>query len=115
MGGRVLVVDDDVAIREVLVDILEAEGYAVASASDGQEALQRLSSLTPCIVLLDLMMPVMDGFEVLAHLRADPATSALPVLVLTANRTGLPPGATSMLHKPFEISDMLAFVDDHCP
>jgi GAF domain-containing protein/DNA-binding response OmpR family regulator len=80
----VLLVEDDAALRELLRRVLEREGYTVIEAADGQAALERLRDRTPGVILLDLMMPVMDGFEFLAERRRDEAWQAIPVIVLTA-------------------------------
>jgi CheY-like chemotaxis protein len=113
---NILVVDDDADIRESLVEILQGEGYTVSAATNGREGLEQLAAMEgPCLVLLDLMMPVMNGYEVLAQLRANPATRAIPVLILTASRTEMPEGATHLLRKPFELGELLSVVETHCP
>ncbi len=81
---RVLVVDDDELILRLLTVVLEGSGLKTETVMDGEEALRRVAADPPDLVLLDLMMPGMDGFEVLDHLRAHPATEGLPVVVLTA-------------------------------
>jgi CheY-like chemotaxis protein len=80
----VLIVEDDTALRELLRRMLEREGYAVVEAEHGRAALDRLREGTPGIILLDLMMPVMDGFEFLVELRREDAWRGIPVIVLTA-------------------------------
>jgi CheY-like chemotaxis protein len=80
----VLVVDDDPALRELLRRTLEAKGYVVAEAANGREALGRLRETPPGVILLDLMMPEMDGFEFLEELRRDEAGRRIPVIVITA-------------------------------
>jgi DNA-binding response OmpR family regulator len=80
----VLIVEDDTALRELLRRMLEREGYAVLEAEHGRAALDRLRDGTPGIILLDLMMPVMDGFEFLVELRREDAWRGIPVIVLTA-------------------------------
>jgi signal transduction histidine kinase/CheY-like chemotaxis protein len=82
--GEVLVVDDDPATREVLGRTLAKEGWTVTEAADGREALARLERATPAIVLLDLMMPGVDGFEVLEAMRREEAWRDIPVIVITA-------------------------------
>jgi len=81
---RVLVVDDDAAARDLLRGSLERDGWEVAEATDGRAALERIASERPALVLLDLMMPEMDGFEFLDALRATPGRANVPVVVLTA-------------------------------
>ena len=106
--ARILVVDDEARNRRLLAGMLEAEGYVVAEASGGEEALTLIRSDPPDIVLLDLMMPVMDGFEVARHLKADPVTKALPVVIVTAldergaRIRGLEAGAQEFLTKPVD-------------
>src|SRR5688500_15806012 len=70
MSGKVLVVEDDPQIREVIAEVLTDEGYAVQTAENGREALQRLHESRPCVMLLDLMMPIMDGWQLLGQLAA---------------------------------------------
>ena len=80
----VLVVDDDADLRELLRRALEREGWAVLEAADGRAALEQLDKRAPGLILLDLLMPRMDGFELLAELRARPAWRDTPVVVMTA-------------------------------
>ena len=82
--GAVLVVEDDDATRELLVRLLEKEGHRVTEARDGREALAAAERSAPRLVLLDLMMPEMDGFEFIEALRGRPALASIPVVVLTA-------------------------------
>jgi len=83
-SARILVVDDEERNRRLLVAMLEAEGYAAAAASDGAQALELMRQNPPDIVLLDIMMPGMDGYEVARALKADAATRAIPVVMVTA-------------------------------
>jgi two-component system chemotaxis response regulator CheY len=110
----VLVVDDDPDILEALSEILEAEGYAVRKARNGQEALERLNGSPPQLVLLDLMMPVMDGYEFSRRLRASPHGTQIPIVVLSADRNvgarAREIGAVGHLAKPFELNDLLEIV-----
>jgi GAF domain-containing protein/CheY-like chemotaxis protein/anti-sigma regulatory factor (Ser/Thr protein kinase) len=80
----VLVVDDDAGLRQLLRRMLEPEGYAVVEARDGREALERLRDVSPSVILLDLMMPEMDGFEFVAEFRRHEAWRAIPIVVVTA-------------------------------
>lgn len=108
MGKSVLVVDDEADIREALRIILEADGYQVLEAGDGLEALQMVHQARPDLVILDIMMPRMDGLEVLRRLEADPGTAGLPVIflsVLTSEMDvihGLEQGAVEYITKPFD-------------
>jgi CheY-like chemotaxis protein len=82
--GAVLVVEDDPDNREVLVRLLRKEGWLVTEASNGQEALQRMSEAVPRLIVLDLMMPVMDGFAFVGELAKTPAFRAIPIVAVTA-------------------------------
>jgi CheY-like chemotaxis protein len=109
----VLVIDDDSGIRDSLAECLQVEGYAVACASNGADGLERLRVQRPDLVLVDLLMPVMNGHEFLAELRGDPNLQGLPVVLMTGStpRPGhLLPAADAMLPKPFELDELLALV-----
>jgi CheY-like chemotaxis protein len=80
----VLVVDDDLTLRQLLRRMLEPEGYAVVEAENGRVALERLRQVSPSVILLDLMMPEMDGFEFVAEFRRHEAWRAIPIVVITA-------------------------------
>jgi CheY-like chemotaxis protein len=111
----VLVVEDDEDIRAAIAEILEGEGYEVAIAANGSEALEELQHMRrPCIILLDLMMPVMNGHEFLARIRETPRMQRVPVLVLTAVSTEAPPGARGLLRKPFIVEELLDAVQTLC-
>ncbi len=113
--GRVLVVEDDAAIRRGICDSLKFAGYETVEAVDGQAGLTAALTVEPDIVLLDVLMPRMDGFTVLAELRKSKAT--LPVIVLTAKGEeqdrvrGLKQGADDYVVKPFSVSELLARVE----
>ena len=81
---RILVVDDTPANVKLLVDVLTVKGYDVASAVNGEEALEKVASNPPDLVLLDIMMPGLSGYEVCRRLRDDPATALLPVVLCTS-------------------------------
>ncbi len=83
-GQYILVVDDDDDFRETLVEVLAEAGYPVQQAENGQVALQRVAEERPGIVLLDLKMPVLDGWGVMERMRKDPAASSVPILILSA-------------------------------
>jgi CheY-like chemotaxis protein len=111
----ILVVDDDPAIRDVVADILELSDYRVTTASNGAEALAQIRVEVPAAVLLDLMMPVMDGWEFLAQCRRRRPCAQVPVVIMTAAQdaalaaTRL--GVQGYLTKPFELEAVLAVVD----
>ena len=115
-AGRVLVVDDQESNRILLLKFLGADGYEVREASDGEQALQAMREVTPDVVLLDLMMPGMSGYDVLRAKAHDPAIAAIPVLMLTAatqssvKLEGLELGVSDYLTKPFNASELRARV-----
>lgn len=111
--GRVLVVDDDMAVTEVVSRYLQREGYVVGVAADGREGLAAAGRLRPNLVVVDVMMPGMDGLTLLRHLRA----SDIPVILLTARSTeadrvtGLQCGADDYVVKPFSPRELVARVE----
>ena len=110
----VLVVDDDEDIRETIADVLRDAGYAVRVAADGGEALVDMRDYAPCVVLLDLMMPLVDGWQVVEEMRRDPALAGIPVCIVSA-QAGLAPAATvAVLSKPVSIEGLLGVVRAHC-
>ena len=110
---RILVIEDNDSLREEISVVLEIEGYAVATAENGRIGLERIKEVRPDLVICDLMMPEMDGFETLKAIRADPEIEALPVIILTAReerqdmRRGMELGADDYIMKPFKIGDLL--------
>ena len=85
-GGRVLVIDDDPLVVRLVKNVLEDEGYEVLTATGREEGLGKARAEPPAIILLDLLMPGMDGFAMVEELRADPITAAIPIVILTAER-----------------------------
>ena len=112
----VLVVEDEPDIRNLIVHHLERDGFRCRTAASGGEALARVRSTPPDLVVLDLMLPGMDGLEVCRRLRGDPATAALPIIMLTAKAdevdrvVGLELGADDYLAKPFSTKELVARV-----
>jgi two-component system alkaline phosphatase synthesis response regulator PhoP len=104
---RVLVVEDDEDVRDLLVRTLEREGYAVSSAQSGEEALRIALKASPSLIILDVMLPGIDGIEVCRQLRADTKTRGVPIVMLTAKSEdvdivlGLEMGADDYITKPF--------------
>jgi phosphate regulon transcriptional regulator PhoB len=116
MSSRVLIVEDEPDIRELVVHHLKREGYQVSVAASGEEALRQVQASPPDLVLLDLMMPAMNGLEVCRRLRQDPVTASLPIVMLTAKGDeidrvlGLEIGADDYVVKPFSPKELLARV-----
>lgn len=117
--GTILVVDDNPTNIQVLFDVLSEIGYRVAIAKSGEAALQRLQSYHPDIILLDVMMPGIDGFEVCQRLKIDPATCNIPVIFMTAlsdtvdKVKGLSLGAVDYITKPIQHEEALARIRVH--
>ncbi|MCU1280159.1 MAG: chemotaxis protein CheY [bacterium] len=109
-----LVIDDDQDIRESLRVLLEAEGYLVQIAADGAAALATMEAQPPCFVILDLMMPVMDGWEVAGHMRDVERLASIPVCVVTATPEWAPADSACVLRKPIDLSRLLALVHERC-
>jgi DNA-binding response OmpR family regulator len=111
---RILIIEDEAPMRTALADLLAGEGYRVLTAADGESGLQRALAEQPSLLLLDVMMPKLDGFAVCAELRR--LASDVPVLMLTAKGqiedrvTGLDAGADDYLVKPFSTEELLARV-----
>jgi CheY-like chemotaxis protein len=114
LSRQVLVVDDDPDIRSVIELALSDEGYAVTMATNVQEALDRLTDWRPDVILLDLAMPIMDGWAFLAARQADHGLAAIPVIVMSAHfrqRGGdALRSAAAVLAKPFELDLMLSLI-----
>ena len=116
MTERILIVDDEPSIVLSLEFLLQNEGYETASAHNGSEALQCAAAFRPQLIVLDVMLPVIDGFEVCRQLRADPAHAGLKILLLTARgraaevERGIHLGADLYMTKPFATRDLVATV-----
>jgi pilus assembly protein CpaE len=117
MGKRVLVVDDDDMMRKMTSTILTRHEFEVLNAGNGREAVAQSESVKPDVILLDVMMPEMDGYEACQKIRANPATSAIPILMLTSLASveqkvkGFESGADDYLAKPYEAEELVARVN----
>ena len=114
MAQTILAVDDDVDILDLLEISLDSDGYNVITAVNGLDAIEKAKSHVPDLILLDLMMPKMDGFEVIDNLRSNSQTRAIPVIMLTARALineklqGLDAGADDYITKPFDLKELTA-------
>lgn len=118
MPKRILVVDDDEDLRDLVCFVFENAGFVVNTAVDGDDALAKARVLLPDLILLDVMMPDVDGFTVCEILRRNPATADIPIILLTALGSqlsrirGMELGATDYFSKPFSSQKLLARVED---
>lgn len=116
MPKKILAVDDEKHIVRLVQVNLERQGYEVVTANDGREALEKVEAESPDLVVLDVMMPYMDGFEVLQNLRRNASTRDIPVIMLTAKAQdadvfrGWQSGVDCYLTKPFNPMELIAFV-----
>ena len=112
VGGRILVVDDDEDSRHLLRHLLERRGYQVAVADGGRAALERVADGDVDVILLDVMMPVMDGFDVCRELKRSPETARIPIILLTARddmetrAVGMNLGVSDFLAKPVNTGEL---------
>ena len=117
MRRKILIVDDDPELVELLMFNLKRAGFAVGTARNGREALKKVCSITPDLILLDLMMPELDGFAVCETLRRDAATARIPVIILTAlsgelvRLAGLDCGADDYLTRPLSPRHLISRVE----
>ena len=114
MSSTILIVDDEYSGRETLQSVLEGEGYNLIMAENGLQAIEKAKSYLPDVILLDVMMPGMTGFEVCERIRSDPQVAEIPIIILTAldDResllTGLKSGADDFISKPFDRFELRA-------
>lgn len=110
----VLVVDDDEAIAQFVVTLLEDRGYRVHVAHNGRQAMEVLSHTRPRVLLLDLMLPIVNGWELARTMRATPALEDVPIIVMSAHSDGadeaLEVGAAGYLSKPFDLDELFSCV-----
>ena len=114
-SGRILVVEDDDVLRDILAEALREDGYSVELAEDGQTALELARSWQPDLLILDLMMPNMDGEALASHIRSVPGAARAPIIVVSASRRaeeiGARIGALASLRKPFDLYELSTWVD----
>jgi CheY-like chemotaxis protein len=111
----VLVVDDDPSIRRMIIAALRRDGYIFSEAANGKEALDSMRNDPPSVVVLDLMMPIVSGWDVLRERAAEPALLSIPVIIVSANRgpelaQAMDKGICAFLPKPFDISVLSSLV-----
>lgn len=117
MADKILVVDDDFRTLKLVGLVLDQEGYDVLAAGSGEEGLEKARAQDPDLVILDIRMPGLDGYEVAQRLRSDPATADVPILMLTARAeledrlTGYEVGADDYLIKPIHRSELVSRVE----
>lgn len=119
MERTVLIIEDEKLIIVSTQMVLEAAGFRVESAVNGEEGIQKARSARPDLVLLDIMMPGIDGWETLTRLKRDPETSGIPVIVFTArehargHQKSTEMGAADYFRKPFEPDELIELVEKH--
>ena len=111
--ARVLVVDDEEPILGIVAEVVEEMGHEVLRAVDGREALRLIRSRPPDLVLTDVMMPFLNGFDLCRAIKADPTTRTIAVVLMSAVSAdrGLSAGADDFVHKPFTLEEIEAAVD----
>ncbi|HOE97659.1 MAG TPA: response regulator [Candidatus Sumerlaeota bacterium] len=118
MATKVLLADDEEDVKVVLKMFLESKGYDIVTAYDGLDAIDQARTHKPDVILLDIMMPLVDGFEVCRKLKGDPETAEIPIIMLSAAshaesvQKGLDAGAAEYLIKPFEPEQLVKVLED---
>ena len=117
MAARVLVVEDDADLRKSICAVLEDAGFTSWPAENGEVALERARAERPCVILLDLMMPIMNGWEFRSEQLRDPSLSSIPVVIMTADGRAADKARTlhaDYLRKPIHLDALLELVGDYC-
>ena len=112
--GFILIVEDDPDVREAMALLLEESGYRIEAVGNGEEALLVMQTRLPCLVLLDLMMPIMTGWALHAVMRDDERLKGVPVCVVSAVASHAPPDAVCVLQKPVQVPRLLATIASYC-
>lgn len=112
---KILVVDDDPTVIKLLEGVLKAQGFEVALAHDGIDAMVQVKNTKPDLIILDIMMPELNGYEVCSHLKFDPQYKSIPILILTSREQELDERIARMMgveymHKPFDRERLLATI-----
>ena len=117
MSPLILIVEDDALMQKMALKVLRARGYSCEVANNGREAVEMAGRFHPALVLMDLSLPEMNGWEATRALKADPALAAIPVIAITAHamvgdrETALAAGCSECLTKPYEIVDLVRVVE----
>src|SRR5439155_24424867 len=117
MSQLILVVEDDATMQKMALKILRSRGFACESAPNGRAAVAMAATLKPSLILMDLSLPEMNGWEATRALKADPALAKIPVVAITAHamvgdrETALAAGCVECLTKPYELEDLIALVE----
>jgi DNA-binding response OmpR family regulator len=116
MAHRILIVEDDAALREMMAELLEVEGFDADVACNGQEALEKAHENPPRVIVLDMMMPVMDGWTFRAHQRFDAVIADIPVVILSAAPVERLANvrAAAVLQKPFDYEGLISAIRANC-
>jgi DNA-binding response OmpR family regulator len=117
MRRKILVVEDNADQLELIRSVLEKAGFAIGTAANGTDALVKTRSISPDLIVLDLMLPGLNGFDICETLRKDPLTASVPIVMLTGlcsqfgRLAGLESGANDFLTKPFKVEELVSKVD----
>lgn len=115
--NRILIVEDEESLLKLESILFSAKGYCVSGVMDGESALEEISSHKPDLVVLDIMLPLLDGFEVCRRIKENPETSTIPVVMLTARKNsqdrarGLEAGADAYITKPFRSAQVIEIIE----
>ncbi|MFW6296478.1 MAG: response regulator [Halothece sp.] len=113
MGITILVAEDSQTQRHMIADMLKKKQYSVVTANNGKDALEKISQVSPDLIITDVIMPEMNGYEVLRRLRSNPKTQQIPVIFCSSKATqvdiywGLKQGADAYISKPFQVQELL--------